>query len=231
MKKKKRRSARSRAGSIGGRLLAVLLGILVTGLVIDWQMRPVVENMAAYQVKVFAFRIINNAILEELEQQKVAYGDFLEISKNSSGEIVSVESNMAAVNLFKARMSKRIAAELEKKVNQSLNLPVGTLLGNQFTSGRGPKIEVKVLPTGYVQSELTHEFTSAGINQTLHQVMLKTSVHITAIIPGYTISTETGTNFCIAETLIIGKIPDSFTQIQLDRAPVFSKIEGEAAVE
>lgn len=224
MKKKRHLPRRPGKHSALRGLLAVLAACALLAALIDWQIRPVIESMAAYQVKVFAFKIVNDAVMEELSGDKADYADFIELSRRGDGEVTSIRTDMMAINLLKARMSRRIAAELEKKDNHSLFVPVGTLLGNQLTSGRGPLMEIKILPTGYVQSEITHRFTSAGINQTLHQLMLNTNIHITAIIPGYSVRTETSTNFCIAETIIVGQIPDSFAQLELGNAPVFSKI-------
>ena len=69
------------------------------------------------------------------------------------------------------------------------------------------------MPAGYVRSSLSHRFDAAGINQTRHQIMLRLDASIIAVLPGYTTSTEVSTDFLLAETVIVGTSPDSFTQV------------------
>lgn len=224
MRKRKPRRRPGHSRSAAARALVLLLSVAMAVVLIDHQMRPVMEAVSSHEVKVFAYRIMNDAMLRELDGETVRYDDLVRVTHNADGGVSSIQTNMATVNRLKAQVTQSIVSELEQKHNHSMLLPVGTLVGNQFTAGRGPKIEFKVLPTGYVQTEVYNQFISAGINQTLHQVMLKTSVQMTAVAPGFRVDTESVTNFCIAETVIVGHIPEAYTQINGDQAPVISKI-------
>lgn len=73
---------------------------------------------------------------------------------------------------------------------QDIYLSMGTLSGVQLLSGRGPDLNLKVVPSGYMTSEIENRFDSAGINQTRHQIMLKMDMRVLAIIPGYTVATD-----------------------------------------
>ena len=53
-------------------------------------------------------------------------------------------------------------------------------------------------------------FTSAGINQTLHQIMLDVEVEITLLIPGGKTETRVDAAVCVAETLLMGQVPDTY---------------------
>ena len=67
-------------------------------------------------------------------------------------------------------------------------------MGGQILSGRGPEVEFRVIPAGYVHTEIYNQFQSAGINQTLHQIMLKVDATVSAVMPIYTVTTEVTTN-------------------------------------
>ena len=67
-------------------------------------------------------------------------------------------------------------------------------------------------------------FSSAGINQTSHQIELEVTVRIYAAIPGFRSSIETTTNYLVAETVLVGEVPDSFTQVDGDQADIVRKI-------
>lgn len=213
-----------RAGSGAAKLLTGIAIMLIVAVFVDARIRPVVENMIAYQTKVYAFRLINTAMMEELDDSGVEYADIAHLTRRQDGLVASVETNIVAVNRLKSRVAATVARQVEEKDNQTLHIPIGTLLGSQLTSGRGPSIEVKVVPVGFARSELSNEFLSAGINQTLHQITLNTTVEMMAILPGFTVKTETSSSYCIAETLIVGTVPEGFTLINGDDSSVISKL-------
>lgn len=212
--------------------LAVVF-IIVAALVafeiwLDSTMRPVIESIASYQARVFAARLINEAMLSQMEKDDISYDKLVHITYSENGEITSIEADMAKINRFKSRVSGAVIEKLEKSGNQSISVPIGTLVGNQFTSGRGPLVEIKVVPAGYVQAEIYNEFAAAGINQTMHQIMLQITVRMTAVLPGYSVQSEMLTNFCIAETVIIGKIPQGYASLG-SGAAMYSPVDSNAA--
>lgn len=191
-------------------LLIAGVGILALILMVDYNMRPIIESMAAYQAKVAGVRAMNEAMTHELKNLECGYDDLVRITYGSEGGVRSIQANMAAINGLKARIGESALEGLNLGDNRKVSLPVGTLLGNQFTSGRGPRIEIMIVPAGVVNTRIYNQFTSAGINQTLHQIMLEATVRLIAVMPGYRVDTETTTNFCIAETIIVGEIPQGY---------------------
>ena len=218
----KRRPARSRITGI----FVLLVGLGLLSLITYLQLRPAVESAAAYQVNLFATRIINAAILEQLGERELGYGDFIRLTYNNSGDIVAIESDMASINRLKADVTGAVIASLEEMGTATLRLPMGTLMGNELTAGRGPMVEIRIYPVGYVHTNLYSNFTEAGINQTMHQITLGTRVQMRAVIPGYNIRTEVNTSFGVAETVIVGNIPDAYAQISLGEVPAIARVGG-----
>lgn len=206
------------------RVIVLVLVALLLIVAADWRLRPVVEEVSAHQAKVSALSTINTAIMGELEREGVNYDQLITVTQSGDGQISSIQTDMMAVNQLKTRIVHSIIEDLEQEENRSIHVPVGTLMGSQLTSGRGPYVEIQVLPTGYVQSDIYNEFTSAGINQTLHRIMLHIEVEVLVILPGYSVETKTGTDFCIAETVIVGRIPDGYTVVEGDSRSDLSKI-------
>ncbi|MDR2933023.1 MAG: sporulation protein YunB, partial [Oscillospiraceae bacterium] len=178
MKKRRRRPPGAEKRIILFRLAVIVAVPFAVFFLVDSWLRPPIENMAAYEAKVFAMKCINEAMAEEMGRQDVAYGDIVRVTQNNEGLVTSIQSDMQAINRLKVEVTRSILEELADKENQRLLIPLGTLMGNQLTSGRGPIVEIQVLPVGYVQTRIRNKFVSAGINQTLHQIMLETSVHI-----------------------------------------------------
>lgn len=180
---------------------------------LDYATRPAIESIIAYQVRVFATKLVNEAMIDEMDREDISYDKLVKLTRNNAGDVTSIEADMAQINRIKSGMGKKIIGRLESGSAHEIFIPLGTVIGNQLTSGRGPDIGIKVTPTGYVQSEIFNRFSSAGINQTQHQIMLSVNVQMIAVLPGYRVKTETETNFCIAETIIVGDIPDGYAAI------------------
>mgnify|MGYP005795564141 FL=1 len=207
--------SRGRNAKFGDRLrrFAALLLALALLLFLDAQLRPVIKSMAAYQAKVYATRAINDSVYAELSNGKVAYNNLVHLSVNGDGAVSAIETDMVELNILTANLTSAASSRIAQLETQSIYIPVGTLLGNQWLSGRGPKVEFKIIPAGYVEAELTNNFDSAGINQTRHQIILNLKANLIAIVPGYTSQVEVNTSICLAETVIVGVSPDSFTEV------------------
>lgn len=95
-----------------------------------------------------------------------------------------------------------------------LGIPLGSLTGLVYASEWGPAIPVRILSVAAADGAFRNEFTSAGINQTLHRIMLDITVEIRLIIPGGTAETRVQTSVSLAETVIVGEVPQAYLQLQ-----------------
>lgn len=191
-------------------LLLLLAGIF---LLADIRVRPIIEKTAMYQSKIFATRIINDAVYSQLEDESLDYEKLITVTYSSDNSISSIESNMVNINRLKSKITKCVNDELSHIDENDINISLGTISGLYTFYNQGPLIPVKVQPEGYAETTLISSFESAGINQTLHRIIVEITVDISAIIPGYTSSADVTTQFVIAETVIVGSVPESYTHV------------------
>ena len=203
--KKRRRS--------GLKLIAAALIIIGIILLIDIRVRPIIEKTTTYQSKILATRIINDAVYAELENEELSYNELVSLTYNDNNSISSIESNMININRLKAKITKSVNDELENLDAHDLSISLGTITGFSAFYNQGPLIPVTLRPEGYVETSLISAFESAGINQTLHRILVEINVDISAIIPGYTSSATVETQFVIAETVIVGNVPEGYTHV------------------
>lgn len=194
-------------------LAALLMGLMAGVLLMDARLRPTIEMFSGYQAKVFATRAINDAIYNELAMDSLPYDTLVTLSQNSAGEVTALQTDMVTINRLRGRATNAVLESLSTMEDQIIRVPLGTLSGVQLLSGRGPVVELKVIPSGYLQTSLENRFDSAGINQTRHQILLIFDMSVTALIPGYTVTTQVSTSFCLAETVIVGAVPEAFTSV------------------
>ena len=199
--------------SPGSRVILFLAGLIVSIFLLDLRVRPYIQSISSYQAQIYGTRVINDAIYEELAKDNVRYDNLVTLTQNAQGEITSLQTDMVALGRLRSRVTDAVLQEIDEMGKQDIYLSMGTLSGVQLLSGRGPDLNLKVVPSGYMTSEIENRFDSAGINQTRHQIMLKMDMRVLAIIPGYTVATDIHTEYCLAETVIVGTVPDTFLEL------------------
>ena len=215
---------RRKKHKIGIKLIGLALFLAGILLLADIRVRPIIEKTAAYQSKLLATRIINDAVYSELEDESVVYGDLVTIIYNSDNSISSIQSNMVNINRIKASITKSVNDKLSCLDEHDLSISLGTVSGFEMFYNQGPLIPIKVQPEGYVEATLISSFESTGINQTLHRIIVEIKTEISAIIPGYTSSATVETQFVMAETVIVGNVPGTYTHVISGSEDLISQI-------
>lgn len=193
-------------------ILVVLAGALI---LIDIKLRPLVTTMAVSRAKILAMNAINDAINEEISDQNIKYEDLVEPQRNDLGQITALQTNMVKINMLKSMITQRILEKIQDIKYSQLNIPLGNIINGDLFSGRGPKIPISLVPYGIVTATFKFNFVTAGINQTRHQILLVANVQISVIMPGGRgVSSEVESEVSIAETIIVGTVPESYTYIE-----------------
>ena len=141
----------------------------------------------------------------------VDYDQLISFEKDNEGRITAVKSNMAECNRLQSAIIDEVLEKLSEVTTKELSVPVGTLLGSPFLSGRGPLIRVRMQSVGSSSAHFENAFTSAGINQTKHQIYLVVDVYVSILLPGFSTTTKFSNTYSVAETVIVGSVPDNYT--------------------
>lgn len=206
------------------RVFIVLVIVCVTGLLFEMKIRPTVETMSTNQADIICTQAIHSAVANELEENQSKYHDLVAIRQDAQGNIIAIETNATAVNNLKSNITNKLTDSLQNGSTDDLSIPLGTLLNSQFFTGRGLNIPFKIVPTSTAATNLISKFSTAGINQTLHQINLTVDIDVEAILPGVSSPTHIHTSFLIAETVIVGKVPEAFTHVNGDDSSLPGKI-------
>ena len=94
--------------------------------------------------------------------------------------------------------------------SQDLGIPLGLLSGIDILSAVGPKLPVRITSVASATGLFRNEFIDAGINQTLHRIMLDITLNTKLLLPGGVVEVSVSTPVCIAETIIIGQVPQTY---------------------
>lgn len=199
-----------------GMLLMMLLSLLCFAIYAALQMRPLLEQLATTRVSNAVNRIITSAVEEAIANGDIQYDELVTMEKDNDGRVTAVQSNMAAFNVLQADILHTILTRVDQMSTQELGIPVGNLTGIAVLAGRGPRISVRMESVGSSSAHFENEFTSAGINQTKHQIILNVDVYVSILLPGFTTATKVSNAVTVAETIIVGIVPDTYTYFSTD---------------
>ncbi len=189
--------------------------------------KPAIRIYAEHQAQNAVYQLINTQIEKALSSANLSYQSFVNLEKDSDGRICAITTNMSAMNTFKAQVTDAILKENADMPPFELKIPAGVLLANEYFAGYGPNIPVKILPFSSVKTSYSNSFTSAGINQTRHQIMMNFTASVNMLFPGFRDNMTVTSDICIAETVIVGATPQFFAGLQDSVSfPDYSRVSG-----
>ena len=199
-------------------VLLCLAFLLLFSLKAVGKFRPMLREMAVSRASNTVTRMVSETVNEVIADENTRYSDLISYEKDTSGHITALHSNMAACNRLQSLILDTAAARVEQIPAKELSIPIGNLTGLSLLAGRGPCIHVRMESTGAPVAHFENEFCSAGINQTKHQVILYIDVFITVLLPGIAASAKVSNAVPVAETIIVGTVPQTYTYFSTDPA-------------
>ena len=89
-------------------------------------------------------------------------------------------------------------------------MPIGQLTGVAFLAGLGPKIPVRIIPVGAVDTTPKIEFLEKGINQTFYRIYLDVRTSVRIVVPLVKSDVEVRSSIPIVEQWIVGEVPQVY---------------------
>ena len=174
--------------------------------------RAVIRDLAETQVKNTTSDLTNDAIARQIASGDIRYDRIVYFEKDLNGGITALKTNMSEVNRLKTDILNIINDEILALDNSDIGIPVGSLILPEFLSGKGPAIPVHILSIRNSDAVFTSHFTQAGINQTLHQLIMEVSIDIAVLVLGSNSSFTVTSEVVVAETVIVGDVPQTYLQ-------------------
>ena len=191
--------------------VVVLLTVISLVAAVLLHLRPLLVNLATARCSNTVHRIVVAAVNDAVENGWMEYGKLVRFDKDSEGHVTALQNNMAEFNRLQTAVADDVLERLAQVSVSELTVPLGTLTGSPLLAGRGPKLTVKMETLGTATAAFRDKFTAAGINQTKHQILLDVDVHVSILLPGITTYTKVSNEISVAETVIVGSVPQTYT--------------------
>ena len=174
--------------------------------------RPVIRSLAETQVKNATSDLTNDAIAKQIAAGNIAYDRIVYFEKDLNGRITALKTNIGEINRLKTDILNIINDEILALDTSDIGIPLGSLILPEFFSGKGPVIPVRILSIRNSDAVFASDFSQAGINQTLHRLNMQVSIDVAVLVLGQASSFTVTSEVVVAETVIVGEVPDTFLQ-------------------
>ena len=172
--------------------------------------RTVIQNLAKTQVMNSTSDLTNDAISRQIEEGSIRYDRIVFFEKDVNGKITALKTNIGEINRLKTDILGIINEEILALDTSDVGIPLGSLILPELLSGKGPVIPVRILSIRNSDATFSSDFSQAGINQTIHQVIMEVSVDVAILVLGETDSFTVTSQVVVAQTVIVGEVPDTF---------------------
>lgn len=197
------------------KLLLFSLCILAVGctallIIINYNMRPALAAIAEARITALAVSAMNDAIMERMDDN--SYTSLITAYDNGE-KVYMIQADTRQMNMLASDCCAAAQTRIAAMGEQGVSVPLGTVSGITYLSGRGPGIRVLFTPVGSVESDFDSELVSSGINQSLYRVNIRLTSTIRLIMPGVSHSIEVSAKAAIAESIIVGEVPQVYTNV------------------
>lgn len=194
--------------------LTAVLALLAVAvlLVLRTKYRKALTELAQTQVKNVTSDLINDAVDREIAEGTIQYDRLVYFEKDLEGRITALKTNMGEINRLKTETLALINQEILDMDSSALGVPIGSLVLPEVFAGRGFSIPIEILAIRNSDASFSSSFSQAGINQTLQQMKMDVFVDVTVLILGSTESFTVSSQVVVAETVIVGQVPNTYLQ-------------------
>lgn len=191
-------------------MLTFLLCLFIAFMVyLNYVVNPVIIATSTAKVRSLSQRAVENVVWQVLSDSAI-YDTLINITRDENGKILTVNSNSAIINMLALELTEKAQDALSQMGASGVDIPIGSFSGMPIFTGRGPNINIKMLPIGTIYCKFFSSFNSAGINQTNHRVYLRVYSSVSVILPMANQVIDTQTELMISESIIIGEIPETY---------------------
>ena len=195
--------------------ILLMLVVIGTAVLLRTRINPLTRELAQAKITDAASNVINQAVNQQIREGNIQYDKLVTLQRDQNGNITALTTNMQEMNRLKTQLLELLDDDIYNIEDDEISIPLGNLTGIQLLSGRGPSIPVKIIAVSSSDAQFQGEFSDAGINQTIHRIMMEVSLDLIVLLPSGTVTDRVSSQVCVAETVLLGPVPDTYAYLIL----------------
>ena len=192
-------------------IVVLIIAFSVVKLVLD-AVLPIFNTLCENRAKSIATIISNEQATIVMTEH--SYDELFTIEKDNNGNVVMIKANVVPINEIISDVANKIQEQIDQRGREDVEIALGSFTGFKLLAGRGPGIKIRISSIGNVETDLRSEFTSQGINQTLHRVYLQVKCRVSILTPFNDIEQEITNQVLLAENVIVGNLPSTYYNLE-----------------
>ena len=193
------------------RLIVILMIAIITTYFIAGAIDPIFEALCGQKAISVAIDTMDKETTNILS--KYDYSKLISVEKSETDNTNIVSTDVETLNKIVLDLSVNLNEKFKNLEREQIGIPIGAFTGSKYVSGIGPKLKIKIVPSGNVVTEVKTEFESKGINQTIYRIYLETKSRINVLTPYKKISREVESKVLLVETLVVGDVPNTYLNL------------------
>ena len=191
-------------------VIIVMIITIITVISIVKSLDPIFKNLCKNKAIEMATQILNEESTKVLKKHN--YRNIVSIEKTEENNIL--KTDVSIINEIASDLETEVTKGLKNLADEKVKIPIGAFLGNSYLAGFGPKINIKIIPSGTVTTELKTEFKSQGINQTIYRIYLEVVCNESIVTSYNSIDTKIVNQVLLVETVIVGNVPQTYYNLE-----------------
>ncbi|NLJ78914.1 MAG: sporulation protein YunB [Tissierellia bacterium] len=202
-----------RKGFILWIITLIILGIYIYRY-IDKKILPTVTAISEIRARAVTTEAINDTIKAKIRRD-INYNDLIFVRYDLDGKVSLMQANTILMNNIAAEVALEVQEQLQKISQSRVKVPLSNAFDTRLV--RLPSVSISIAPQGSVSVDFATEFEDSGINQTRHRIYIIVVTDIKIIVPLISEDIRITTNIPIAETIIVGEVPEQYINVPGDK--------------
>ena len=157
-----------------------------------------------------AIQEINTLMEDEVFSHPDEFADLVVLERDS---ITALRTDIIAVGKVKARIVNGLFDRLDYLEETQTEVPLGTVFAPNLFTGMGPRVKVGLAGLAQMEAQFVSAFTSAGINQTRHRILIEVHAGFRILTPFGGEDREIVSTYPVTDTVIVGTVPERYAYI------------------
>ena len=187
--------------------------VLILVAAISWFLGDLATQMAVSDATDIVTKTVNDSINEVIGKVVYGFDYFITLEKDGEGNVTAISSDMTHINTLSTEILNSVIKSTDNGIIK-INIPAGNLSGLNLLLNKGPDIQVDIIMLTSSRVDFRNEMVSCGINQAKYQLALEVTVDIDILVPWGTESATTVTEVIVADTVIVGKVPNTYLNME-----------------
>ena len=189
---------------------AALLAALLVG---TYQLKNLSTQIAVSDAADMVTATVNKVVCDLIDPDVYDLEYFVHFERDGNVNVTAISGNMAHINELSSQILNMVIESTDTDP-MIVKIPLGSLLGSNLLMGKGPDVSVEISMLTSSRVDFKSKVEACGINQTNYRLYLEVVIDVDVLIPWGTESATVLTEVLVADTVIVGKVPETYFNVE-----------------